>query len=189
MPEIDRLSRDTDWIELDFVERQRTPEPIIEIGIRLHLAGLSLPNTKQHLETLGVERSRTAIHNWIKKADLQPTSDGPLNHVAVNETVIQVDDEHHWLYVAVDPATNEFLHTRLFSTRTTQLTVLFLREVREKQHVDNATVLVDAAPHLTAALDRLSLRFRSCRHGNWNAIERGFSRSKTTYLFVFKYVQ
>ena len=32
----------------------------------------------------------------------------------VDETVIQVNDEHRWLYAAVDPETNEFLHVRLF---------------------------------------------------------------------------
>jgi putative transposase len=121
---------------------------------------------------LGVERSRTAIHNWVEKADLQPTSDRTPKQVAVDETVIQINDERRWLYTAVDPGTNQFLHVRLFSTRTTQLTVLFLRELREKQHVDDATFLVDAAPHLTAALDRPGLRFRIRRHGNRNSVER-----------------
>jgi len=46
MHEIDRLSDSTDWIDLDFVERERTPEQIIKIGIQLHLAVLSLSNTK-----------------------------------------------------------------------------------------------------------------------------------------------
>ena len=57
MHEIDRLSGSTDWIDLDFVQRERTPEQIIEVGIQLHLAGLSLSNTKQYLERLGVKRS------------------------------------------------------------------------------------------------------------------------------------
>ena len=130
MHEIDRLSGSTDWIDLDFVQRERTPEQIIEVSIQLHLAGLSLSNTKQYLERLGVKRSRTAIHNWVQKADLQPTSDAAPDHIAVDETVIQVNDERRWLYAAVDPETNKFLHIRLFPTRTTQLTVLFLRELQ-----------------------------------------------------------
>ena len=81
MHEIDRLSGSIDWIDLELVERERTPEQIIEVGIQLHLAGLSLSNTKQYLESLGVERSQTAIHNWGQKADLQPTSDAePVSH-------------------------------------------------------------------------------------------------------------
>ena len=42
MHEIDRLSDSTDRIDLDFVERERTPEQIIEIDIWLYLLGPSL---------------------------------------------------------------------------------------------------------------------------------------------------
>ena len=103
MPEIDRLIGDSDWIDLEFMERERTPEEIIEVGIQLHLAGLSLSNTKQYLERLGVQRSRTAIHNWVQKADLQPTGTRSSNYVAVDETVIQLGTERYWLYATVDP--------------------------------------------------------------------------------------
>jgi len=41
MTEFDRLSRDTEWIDLPFIERERTPREIIEKGVRSHLAGLS----------------------------------------------------------------------------------------------------------------------------------------------------
>ena len=160
MDEFERLSSCRSWIDLGFVERERTPEPIIELDIHLRVAGLSLSNTKQILDSLGVERSRTAIHNWVQKADLQPDSDAELNHIAVDETVIQVNDQRHWLYAAVDPETSESLHARLFQTRTTQFTVLFLRELREQQQVERATFLVDGAIHLASALNRLGLDFR-----------------------------
>ena len=42
MAEIARLSGCSDWIELDFVERERTPNELMKLGIRLHLAELSL---------------------------------------------------------------------------------------------------------------------------------------------------
>jgi len=63
---------------------------IIQTGIQLHLAGLSLSNTKQYLESLGGQRSRTGIHNWIQKADLQPADGASPNRVAVDETAIQI---------------------------------------------------------------------------------------------------
>jgi len=62
----------------------------------------------------------------MQNADLQLTSDAVLDDIAVEKMVIQVDSERRWLYIAVDPETNEFLHSRLFPTRTTQLIVLFL---------------------------------------------------------------
>jgi len=178
MAEFNRLGGGIEWINLEFVERERTPRQAIEVGIQLHLAGLSLSNTKQRLEKLGVKRSRTAIHNWVQKADLKPTSDEATNQIAVDETVIRINDERYWLYAAVDPETNKFLHARLFQTRTTQLTLLFLHELRDKQQVEQATFLVDGAHHLKAALDRLGLRFQIRRHGNRNAVERVFREVK-----------
>lgn len=145
MAEFDRLDAASDWIGSEFVERERTPREMIEVGIRLHVAGVSLSNTKQFLERLGVERSRTAIHNWVQKTDVQPGIDARPNYIAVDETVIQLDDQRHWLYAAVDPKTNEFLHIRLFQTRTTERTMLFLRELQEKFPVEQATFLVDNA--------------------------------------------
>jgi hypothetical protein len=44
MSEIDRLTGDRDLIDLGFVERERTPEQIVEVGIQLHLAFLSFSN-------------------------------------------------------------------------------------------------------------------------------------------------
>ncbi len=145
MPEITRLSDDSGWIELDFVERQRTPEFAMRLGIQMHVAGLSLSNTISILERLGVERSRTAVHNWVQKADLQPDGGASPNHVALDETVIQINDQRYWLYVAIDPETNKFLHIRLFSTYTTGLTEIFLSELREKHDVETAVFLVDDA--------------------------------------------
>jgi len=54
MAKINRLSGCTDWIDLDFVERQRTPERAMKLGIQLQLAGLLLSNTISILEELGV---------------------------------------------------------------------------------------------------------------------------------------
>ena len=86
MPEIARLSGHREWIDSDFVERERTPEPAMALGIQSHLAGLSLSNAVELLATLGVQRSRKAIHDWVRKADLQPDAGQSPNHVALDET-------------------------------------------------------------------------------------------------------
>jgi putative transposase len=105
MAKINHLSGCTDWIDLDFVERQRTPKRAMKLGIQLQLAELSLSNTVSVLEELGVKRSRKAIHDWVQKADLQPSAGRAPNHVAVDETVIRVNDQQFWLYAAADPDT------------------------------------------------------------------------------------
>jgi putative transposase len=114
----------------------------------------------------------------VQQTDVQPTSDRQPDHIAVDETVIQLNDQWHWLYAAIDPETNEFLHVRLFQTRTTERTMLFFREFREKVPVTQATIFVDDATHLKSALDRLGLRFQVCRHGNRNAVEHVFRQVK-----------
>jgi hypothetical protein len=38
MLSFDRLSSDSGCIELEFLEREATPEPVMKLGIRLHLA-------------------------------------------------------------------------------------------------------------------------------------------------------
>jgi putative transposase len=178
MPEIARLIGHRDWIDLEFVERERTPEPAMALGIQSHVAGLSLSNTVELLEDLGVQRSRKAIHEWVHKADLQPDSGRNPNQVALDETVIRINDQQYWLYAAADPETNDLLHLRLFSTTTTALTEIFLRELQQKHEVESAVFLVDGAQHLQTALQRAGLRFQMRRHGNRNAIERIFRELK-----------
>jgi len=75
------------------VERERTPEAAIALGIQSHVAGLSLSNTVELLEDLGVQRSRKAIYDWVQKANLQPEPGHSPNHVALNEIVIRINGQ------------------------------------------------------------------------------------------------
>jgi len=178
MPETDRLDGSLGQIELEFVEREATPQLLMKLSIQLHLAGLSLSNTVSILEIFGVERARSTVHNWVHKADLQPDDGRSPNHVAIDETVIRLDDEQYWLYAAVDPDTNELLHTKLEPTRTKVLAHSFFRELREKHDVDDAVFLVDGATPLKDACNRHGLRFRYEKHGNRNSVERVFREIK-----------
>jgi transposase-like protein len=178
MPEITRLVGRIGCFELDFVEREATPEPAMKLGIQLHLAGLSLSNTISILDMLGVDRCRSTVHNWVQKADLQPAGGADPDHVAVDETVIQLNNERFWLYAAVDSETNRLLHVKLSPTRNQAVTEMFLTELREKHLVDDALFLVDSAPWLQAALHRHGLDYRYEKHGNRNSVERVFRELK-----------
>jgi len=127
MPKNAVLNGSLDEIELGFVEREATPRLLMKLSIQLHLAGLSLSNTVSILELFGVERAGPTVHNWVHKADLQPEDSRSPDHVAVDETVIRLNDEHYWLYAAVDPETNELLHTKLEPTRTNVFAHAFLQ--------------------------------------------------------------
>ena len=93
MLDLERLSECITWIDLSSAERQRTPDRPIQVGIRYHLAGMSLRDASQFLYKLGVQRSHVVVHEWIHKADLQPISTMIADHLAVDETVIQIQHE------------------------------------------------------------------------------------------------
>ena len=131
LPEIARPLGGSNCFKLDFLEREATPEPGMKLGIRLHLAVLSIWDTISILDTLGVERCRKTVHNWVQKADLQPLDSANPNHVAVIKIVIQLNDERFWLYAAVNPDTNSLLHIKLFSTGNQAITEMFLSKFRD----------------------------------------------------------
>ena len=83
------------------------------------------------LESLGVQRSKKAIHDWVQKADFQLESGRSPNQIVLDKTVIRINDQQFWLYAAAAPQTNHLLHVQLYSTRTTALTEMFLRELRK----------------------------------------------------------
>jgi putative transposase len=98
--------------------------------------------------------------------------------VAIDETVIRINDKHFWLYAAFDPPNNNLLHVQLFHSTTTVTTRIFLRELAEKHDIENSLFLVDGAKHLQTALRRCGLRFRVTKYGNRNSVERVFRELK-----------
>jgi transposase-like protein len=96
----------------------------------------------------------------VQKADLQPTAGADPDHVAVDETVIQLNDERYWLSAAVESETTRLLHVKISPTRKQAITEMFFSELREKHLVDDALFLVDSAPWLQAAFHRHGLNYR-----------------------------
>ncbi len=174
MPKKASLSGSIDQIDLEFIEREATPRFLMKLSIQLHLAGLSLSNTVSILEIFGVERARSTVHNWIHKVDLQPEEGQRPDHVAVDETVIRLNDEQYWLYAAIDSETNELLHATLEPITNSVIAQSFVAEIREKHNVSGAVFLIDGSHSLKDACSRHSLDFRYERHGNRNSAERVF---------------
>jgi len=92
VPEIARLNRSRDWIGLGFVECERTPERATKLGIRMHVAKLSLSDTIFSFDISDACRSREAVHDWVRKADLQPDNGKSLDQTVVDETMIRIND-------------------------------------------------------------------------------------------------
>jgi hypothetical protein len=95
MPENDRLDGCLNEIELGVVEREATPKLLMKLGIQLRLTGLSLSNTVSILEIFGVSRVRSTVHNWIHTAELRPEAGRSSDRVAVDESLIRLNDEQY----------------------------------------------------------------------------------------------
>jgi putative transposase len=172
------LSGSISQIDLDFVEREATPRLLMKLSIQLHLVDLSLSDTISIRVVFGVRRARSPVHNWVHKADLQPDDGQSPDHIAVDETMIRRNDEQYWLYTAVDPETNELLHTSLEPTRNNVIAQSFVRELTTQHNIDDAIVILDGAASLQNACSRHGLQFRDERHGDRNSVERVFREVK-----------
>lgn len=191
MPEIERLGDAIDWIDLSSVERRRTPNWEIYEAIQYHLGGMSLRDVSRHLEKWGIDRSHVAVHNWVHKADLQPESSVTADQLAIDEKMIRIGGLEYWLYDAVDPATNELIHVRLFPTTNKQTTHWFLDDLHRCTRLDGVTILVDDADYLVEVLNAEGYDFRVSQHGPRNSIERVFwegERRTSSFANSFSHV-
>lgn len=174
MAETTRSDLFIDGIQFEFVERIHMPKYLMWLAIDVHLGGLSLSQTVLLLECFGIDRARSTIHDWVKQADLEPAGGANPDQIALDETVIKVNGERFWLFAAVDPSTDRIRHNRLFPTRTTAITKIFLSESEEKPKIEDARFLVDGASWLQAALYERGLVFRHVTFGDRNPVERIF---------------
>jgi len=71
MLEIARFDGESDCLELDFGKREATSEPVVKLGIQLHLAEQSPSNIISILDMLGVQCCPSTVHNWVQKDVLQ----------------------------------------------------------------------------------------------------------------------
>jgi transposase-like protein len=114
----------------------------------------------------------------VHKDDLQPGADRCTDHIAVDKTVIRLNNEKYWLYAAVDPETNELLHTKLITTKKEVLAYSFLTELSEKHDVSDAVFLVDVSHSLQHACHRHGFDCSHEKHGNRNTVKNVFQKVK-----------
>ena len=105
-------------------------------------------------------RAQSTVHNWVHKAESQPEACRSPDHVAVEETVIRLNNEQYRLYAAVDAETNKLLHTTLEPMTTKVIAHALFAEIREKHDVDDAVFLIDESQSLKHACRPHSLDFR-----------------------------
>ena len=94
------------------IRSSRTRPDDMICAMHLYFLGLSLRNTSKALSGLHiVERSHTAIRDWIQK--YQPERmfyrRSKISEFIVDETQLKVGSELIWLWVAIEPENRQIL--------------------------------------------------------------------------------
>ena len=85
--------------------RNRTFTFIVTYSLYLYFLGLSLRNTSRTLEPFKNEnRSYVSAWNWIQRfGSLQIYKRKRVSAFIIDETVIEIDNQHVWLWIATEP--------------------------------------------------------------------------------------
>lgn len=175
---LDRLTDDISRVEPGFLAHEAIPKPVMELNIYLHLAELYLSNTISITEVLGPHLYCTTVCTWVQKVNLQLADSVAMNHVPLDVTVIQLNDNRNRLYVAVDAELGCLLRITLIPMKNQAISSMFLAALRKKHQQADAIFLVDSGAFLIVVLHRHDLRFQYKRHGSRNIVKRVFHEEK-----------
>ena len=92
-------------------ERNRTPTVIIMYSLYLYFLGLSLRNTSKALVIFRDEkRSYVSVWNWIQRfGSCQIYKRKRVSAFIIDETVIQIGNQHFWLWICIEPVYSSVL--------------------------------------------------------------------------------
>ncbi len=147
-------------------------------AVRLHQIECSLRETIATVAELGVERSRGAVWNEVRRltdSGCDPPEAQP-KRIAVDETTVKVNGEWSWLYAAIDTETKLILDVVLFGRCGADPAAAFLHRLKETYELSEAEFLVDQFGYRTA-LSRLGLSGR-VSYTERNLIEKRFHTLK-----------
>lgn len=82
----------------------------MELEIRLCLAVIFFIYNNMKFDNFGVKRPRKVVHDRVQRADLQPVEGRGPNQIAIQKTVIRIDDQQFWPCVSANPEADEIRH-------------------------------------------------------------------------------
>jgi len=116
--------------------RTRTHPAIVRYGIYLYFSSRSFRLAARCLESI-VKRSHVAIWKWVQK--YSGISDRLLNvnklavkKIFVDETLLQIDGQNYWLWIAYEPTLNSCLMMHLSRERTIFVCYQFFKQLRDR---------------------------------------------------------
>jgi putative transposase len=115
-------------------ERNRTSTFVIMYSLYLYFLGLSLRNTSKALIIFKDEkRSHVSVWNWIQRfGSLQIYKRKRVSAFIIDETVIQIGNQHFWLWFCIEPIHRSVLGIHISEERTMIVAEKFIRSLVEK---------------------------------------------------------
>ena len=115
-------------------ERNRTSTFVIMYSLYLYFLGLSLRNTFKALIIFKDEkRSHVSVWNWIQRfGSLQIYKRKRVSAFIIDETVIQIGNQHFWLWFCIEPIHRSVLGIHISEERTMIVGEKFIRLLVEK---------------------------------------------------------
>jgi putative transposase len=115
-------------------ERNRTSTIIVMYSLYLYFLGLSLRNTSKALVIFREEkRSFVSVWNWIQRfGSCQIYRRRRISAFIIDETIIQIGNQHFWLWIAIEPIHSFVLGIYISKERNMLVAEHFIRSLIKK---------------------------------------------------------
>jgi putative transposase len=116
-------------------ERDRTSTIVVMYSLYLYFLGLSLRNTSRALELFKDQnRSHVAVWDWIQRFGSYHifNKHTRVSVFIIDETVIQIGNNHFWLWICIEPVHKSVLGIHISDERNMFVAENFIRSLVDK---------------------------------------------------------
>ncbi len=141
-------------------ERNKTSTIVVMYSLYLYFLGLSLRNTSKALDIFDDEkRGHIAIWNWIQRfGSCQIYKRKRISAFIIDETIIQIGNQHFWLWICIEPIHKSVLGIHISEERNMFVAENFITSLVDKY--GKHTVYTDGGTWYPQACNFLHLKHR-----------------------------
>ena len=158
-------------------ERNRTHNYIVMYSLYLYFLGLSLRNTSKALVIFRDEkRSHVSVWNWIQRfGSCQIYKRKRVTAFIIDETIIQIGNQHFWLWICIEPVYSSVLGIHISEERNMFVAENFIRSLVSKY--GKHTIYTDGGTWYDQACNAIGLK-----HYLHSSIEKSLMERVNQYL-------
>ena len=158
-------------------ERNKTSSFIVMYSLYLYFLGLSLRNTSKVLTIFRDQnRSYVSVWNWIQRfGSCQIYKRKRVTAFIIDETIIQIGNQHFWLWFCIEPVHSSVLGIYLSEERNMIVAEKFIRSLVSKY--GKHTVYTDGGTWYDEACNIIGLK-----HFLHSPFQKNFDAKSQQYL-------